>query len=392
MNTEGKSLLLSKKTRGRIKIMPSCRIDSAEDLSVVYTPGVAALCRRIAENREEAYLYTIKSHTIAVVTDGTAVLGLGNIGPEAALPVMEGKAALFKRFGGVDAIPICLGTTDTEEIVRTIINIAPAFGGINLEDISAPRCFEIESRLQKVLPIPVFHDDQHGTAIVVAAGLLNALRVVGKLPKETSVVINGAGAAGIAIAKMLLQLEIGNIVLVDKQGALASGADWMNAAQIEIAKETNRDKETGKLAEILAGKDVFIGVSAPNVVSAEMISTMNSNAIVFAMANPVPEIMPEQALRGGARIVATGRSDYPNQINNMLVFPGIFRGALEAGATKINEEMKLAAVYAIASMVAEDQLSETNIIPSIFNESLESRVASSVSEAAHCSGVVRTNR
>lgn len=392
MNTEGKSLLLSKKTRGRIKIMPSCRIDSAEDLSVVYTPGVAAPCRRIAENREEAYLYTIKSHTIAVVTDGTAVLGLGNIGPEAALPVMEGKAALFKRFGGVDAIPICLGTTDTEEIVRTIINIAPAFGGINLEDISAPRCFEIESRLQKVLPIPVFHDDQHGTAIVVAAGLLNALRVVGKLPKETSVVINGAGAAGIAIAKMLLQLEIGNIVLVDKQGALASGADWMNAAQIEIAKETNRDKETGKLAEILAGKDVFIGVSAPNVVSAEMISTMNSNAIVFAMANPVPEIMPEQALRGGARIVATGRSDYPNQINNMLVFPGIFRGALEAGATKINEEMKLAAVYAIASMVAEDQLSETNIIPSIFNESLESRVASSVSEAAHCSGVVRTNR
>ena len=372
--------------------MPSCRIDSAEDLSVVYTPGVAAPCRRIAENREEAYLYTIKSHTIAVVTDGTAVLGLGNIGPEAALPVMEGKAALFKRFGGVDAIPICLGTTDTEEIVRTIINIAPAFGGINLEDISAPRCFEIESRLQKVLPIPVFHDDQHGTAIVVAAGLLNALRVVGKLPKETSVVINGAGAAGIAIAKMLLQLEIGNIVLVDKQGALASGADWMNAAQIEIAKETNRDKETGKLAEILAGKDVFIGVSAPNVVSAEMISTMNSNAIVFAMANPVPEIMPEQALRGGARIVATGRSDYPNQINNMLVFPGIFRGALEAGATKINEEMKLAAVYAIASMVAEDQLSETNIIPSIFNESLESRVASSVSEAAHCSGVVRTNR
>lgn len=392
MNKMADALKLHEEWKGKIDTTAKCEVKTREDLATAYTPGVAEPCKVIAENPEAAYTYTIKSNTIAVVSDGSAVLGLGNIGPLAAMPVMEGKAVLFKEFGGVNAFPICLDTQDTNEIIETVCRIAPAFGGINLEDISAPRCFEIESRLQKILPIPVFHDDQHGTAIVVAAGLLNALHVVGKLPKETSVVINGAGAAGIAIAKMLLQLEIGNIVLVDKRGALVSGADWMNTAQSEIAKETNRDKETGKLAEILAGKDVFIGVSAPNVVSAEMISTMNSNAIVFAMANPVPEIMPEQALRGGARIIATGRSDYPNQINNLLVFPGIFRGALEAGATKINEEMKLAAVYTIASMVAEDQLSETNIIPSIFNELLESRVASSVLEAAYRSGVVRTNR
>lgn len=390
MNIEEKSLELCESARGKIEILPKCRIENAQDLCVVYTPGVAAPCQRIAKNSEEAYRYTIKSHTIAVVTDGTAVLGLGDIGPESALPVMEGKAALFKRFGGVDAIPICLGTKDTEEIIRTIVNIAPAFGGINLEDISAPRCFEIENRLQKLLPIPVFHDDQHGTAIVVAAGLLNALRVVGKKLKDVSVVINGAGAAGIAIAKMLIQLGIKSIVMVDKYGALVPGACWMNASQSAMASLTNHGKERGGLADVIKGKDVFIGVSAPGVVSVEMVRAMASDAIVFAMANPIPEIMPEQARNGGARIVATGRSDYPNQINNLLVFPGIFRGALDAGAFVINEEMKLAAVYAIANAISKRKLSETNIIPSIFDEAVENKVAKAVFDAAYCTGAVRS--
>ncbi len=326
---------------------------------------------------------------VAVVSDGTAVLGLGDIGPEAAIPVMEGKSILFKEFGNVDAFPICLDTKDVDEIVETVKRIAPVFGGINLEDISAPRCFEIERRLKEELDIPVFHDDQHGTAIVVSAGLINALKLVGKPFDQANVVINGAGSAGISICRLLLQLGIGNVVLVDKNGALCPGQDWMNPAQTEMAEITNKDRQTGALAEIMKGKDVFIGVSAPNIVTADMVASMAKDPIVFAMANPTPEIMPEEAKKGGVRVMATGRSDYPNQINNVLVFPGIFRGALDAKATAITEEMKIAAAKAIASIVSDDELNEEYIIPGAFDERVARVVAKAVCDEAHRLGITK---
>jgi len=355
-------------------------VKTRDDLSTAYTPGVAEPCRKIRDNKEEVYRYTAKGNLVAVVSDGTAVLGLGDIGPEAAMPVMEGKALLFKEFADIDAFPICLDTKDTEEIIKTVKNIAPCFGGINLEDISAPRCFEIEKRLKEELDIPVFHDDQHGTAIVVAAGLLNALKFVGKKMEDANIVINGAGSAGISICKLLLQFGAGNVVLVDQKGALCPGEDWMNPAQKDMAEITNKEKQTGTLTEIIKDKDVFIGVSAPNIVTAEMVSTMADDAIIFAMANPTPEIMPDEAKKGGARVIATGRSDFPNQINNVLVFPGIFRGALDARAGQITEEMKMAAARAIASIISDDELNEEYIIPGAFDERVCKAVAKAVAE------------
>lgn len=340
------------------------KVENREDLSLAYTPGVAEPCRKIHANPDDVYKYTAKGNLVAVVSDGTAVLGLGDIGPLAGMPVMEGKSILFKEFANVDAFPICLDTKDVDEIVETVKRIAPCFGGINLEDISAPRCFEVEARLKKELDIPVFHDDQHGTAIVVCAGLINALKVVGKKTEDIRVVINGAGSAGISICKLILQFGVGDVVLVDRQGALCPGEEWMNPAQKAMAEVTNKDHQRGLLAEIIKNKDVFIGVSAPNLVTAEMVKTMAKDPIIFAMANPTPEIMPDVAKAGGARVVATGRSDFPNQINNVLVFPGIFRGALDVRATDITEEMKLAASRAIASLITPEELNEEYIIPS----------------------------
>ena len=389
MNYNELSLNMHEKHQGKLEVVSKVPVKNREDLSVAYTPGVAEPCRKIAAKKSDVYRYTAKRNLVAVVTDGTAVLGLGDIGPEAAMPVMEGKAILFKEFGGVDAFPICLNTKDTEEIIETVKRIAPTFGGINLEDISAPRCFEIERRLKEELDIPVFHDDQHGTAIVVAAGLLNALKLVGKRMEDVDVVINGAGSAGISICKLLLEFHVGNVVLVDRNGAVSRDEDWLNSAQREMAQRTNKRNERGDLAGIMKGKDVFIGVSAPNIVTAEMVSAMNSDAIVFAMANPVPEIMPEEALKGGARVVATGRSDYPNQINNVLVFPGIFRGALDALATDITEEMKLAAARAIAGIVADGELREDYIIPGAFNPEVAKAVAAEVGRVARELGITR---
>lgn len=383
------SLKMHEEHRGKVEVISKVAVKNRDDLSTAYTPGVAEPCRKIRDNRADVYKYTCKGNMVAVVSDGTAVLGLGDIGPEAAIPVMEGKAILFKEFGGVDAFPICLDTKDVDEIVETVKRIAPVFGGINLEDISAPRCFEIERRLKEELDIPVFHDDQHGTAIVVSAGLMNALKLVGKPFSEANVVINGAGSAGISICKLLLRLGIGNAVLVDKQGALCPGQDWMNPAQAEMAEITNRDRQMGPLAEIMKGKDVFIGVSAPNIVTADMVASMAKDPIVFAMANPTPEIMPEEAAKGGARVIATGRSDYPNQINNVLVFPGIFRGALDARATGITEEMKMAAARAIASIVTDDELSEDYIIPGAFDGRVAKAVAKAVADEAYRLGVTK---
>ncbi|MFY9421441.1 MAG: NADP-dependent malic enzyme, partial [Bacilli bacterium] len=337
------SLELCEKHRGKLELISKVPVTKREELSVAYTPGVAEPCRRIHANKHDVYRYTIKGRTVAVVSDGSAVLGLGDIGPEAAMPVMEGKALLFKEFGGVDAFPICLDTKDTEEIIKTVKYLAPTFGGINLEDISAPRCFEIEERLKAELDIPVFHDDQHGTAIVVLAGLINALKLVNKKWEDVSIVINGAGAAGISICRLLLKMNPKDIVLVDKLGALAAGEVWMNPVQAKMAELTNKEGIRGPLSEVIKGKDVFIGVSAPKIVTSEMIATMSKDAVVFSMANPIPEIMPEEAKAGGARVIATGRSDYPNQINNVLVFPGIFKGALMVEAKQIVEEMKIAA-------------------------------------------------
>ena len=383
------SLKMHEEHKGKLEVVSKVRVKDRDDLSTAYTPGVAEPCRRIRDNKEDVYRYTCKSNTVAVVSDGTAVLGLGDIGPEAAIPVMEGKSILFKEFGGVDAFPICLDTKDVDEIVETVKRIAPVFGGINLEDISAPRCFEIEKRLKEELDIPVFHDDQHGTAIVVSAGLINALKLVGKKFDEANVVINGAGSAGISICKLLLQLGIGNVVLVDKNGALCPGEEWMNEAQAAMAEITNRDRQRGKLAEIMKGKDVFVGVSAPNIVTAEMVASMADKAIVFAMANPTPEIMPEEAKKGGAYVVATGRSDYPNQINNVLVFPGIFRGALDARATGITEEMKMAAARAIASIVSDEELDQEYIIPGAFDERVAKVVAKAVADEAVKLGITK---
>ena len=392
MDYNALSLELCQKNRGKLEVVSKAPVTNREELSTAYTPGVAEPCRRIHADRREAYRYTIKGHTVAVVSDGTAVLGLGDIGPEAAMPVMEGKSILFKEFGGLDAFPICLDTKDVDEIVKTVKYLAPTFGGINLEDISAPRCFEIERRLKEELDIPVFHDDQHGTAIVVAAGLLGALRLVKKGLPQVSAVSNGAGSAGISIARLLLKMGIGTIHLVDRQGAPAPGQEWMHPAQAEMAQVTNREKETGTLAQVLPGKDIFIGVSAPGVLTAEMVATMASDAIVFAMANPTPEIMPDEAKKGGARVVATGRSDFPNQINNVLVFPGIFKGALMVQATDITEPMKIAAARAIANLIPDEELSEDYIIPDPFDKRVADVVADAVAREAEESGIARAPR
>lgn len=378
MTNSEKAIALHKEWNGKITTAPKCSVKSREDLAIAYTPGVAEPCKIIAGNKEEAYNYTLKANTVAVVSDGSAVLGLGNIGPEAAMPVMEGKAVLFKEFGGVNAFPICLDTQDTEEIINTVINIAPAFGGINLEDISAPRCFEIEERLKEKLNIPVFHDDQHGTAIVVLAGIINALKVTGKNKETCHVVVNGAGSAGVAITKLLLKYGFKDIVMCDKSGILSASSPDLNWMQKEMTKTTNLSGMTGTLADALKGADVFVGVSAPGIVSEEMAASMNQDAIIFAMANPVPEIMPDIAKKAGVKVIGTGRSDFPNQINNVVAFPGIFKGALEGRATQITEEMKLAAALAIASLVDEKDLDENNIMPEAFDPRVAEAVASAV--------------
>ncbi len=377
MTTSEKALTLHEKWNGKIETISKCEIKTREDLALAYTPGVAEPCKIIAKDKEAAYKYTIKSNTIAVISDGSAVLGLGNIGAYAAMPVMEGKAALFKEFGGVNAFPICLDTQDTEEIIQTIVHIAPAFGGINLEDISAPRCFEIEERLKKLLTIPVFHDDQHGTAIVVLAGIINALKVVKKKKEDCRIVVNGAGSAGIAITKLLLTYGFPSITMCDKSGILSKTTENLNWMQKQMVTVTNLEEKTGSLADALKGADIFIGVSAPNIVTKEMVASMNQDAILFAMANPVPEIMPDEAKAAGARIVGTGRSDFPNQVNNVVAFPGIFKGALEKRASQITEEMKLAAAEAIASLVPDQELNDENILPQAFDP----RVAQIVSDA-----------
>ncbi|MGH4052922.1 MAG: NAD(P)-dependent malic enzyme [Clostridium sp.] len=387
MNYDELSLKMHEENKGKIKIVSKVEVKNRDQLSIAYTPGVAEPCRRIHANSDDVYKYTAKGNLVAVVTDGTAVLGLGDIGPLAAMPVMEGKAILFKEFADIDAFPICLDTKDVEEIIKTVKYLAPTFGGINLEDISAPRCFEIERRLKEELDIPVFHDDQHGTAIVVLAGVINALKVVKKDINVAKVVINGAGSAGISICKLLLSYGIKNIVMCDKQGALAEGLDWMNPPQVEMAKVTNRGMEHGTLAQIVKGKDVFIGVSGPNMLNEDMVKTMNKDSIIFAMANPTPEIMPEEAKKGGARVIATGRSDYPNQINNVLIFPGIFRGALDVRATDITEGMKLAAATAIASLITDEELNDEYIIPGAFDKRVAKTVAAEVARVARETGV-----
>ena len=389
MNYKEAALKMHEENRGKIEVISKIPVKTRDDLSTAYTPGVAQPCCEIRDHREEVYRYTAKGNLVAVVSDGTAVLGLGDIGPEAAIPVMEGKSILFKEFGGVDAFPICLDTKDVDEIVETVVRIAPVFGGINLEDISAPRCFEIEKRLKERLDIPVFHDDQHGTAIVVSAGLLNAVKVAGKKLSEAKVVINGAGSAGISIARLLLKVGVGDIVLVDLKGALAKGEEWMNPAQAQMAEITNKENQHGNLAEIMKGKDIFVGVSAPGIVTAEMVHSMAENPIVFAMANPTPEIMPEEAKKGGVCVMATGRSDYPNQINNVLVFPGIFKGALEARATDITEEMKIAAAYAIAGIIPEEELNPEYIIPGAFDKRVAEAVSAAVKEKAIEQGITK---
>lgn len=384
-----KSLAMHKENKGKIEVVSKVKVETMDDLSLAYTPGVAQACKEIDKNEEDVYTYTAKGNLVAVVSDGSAVLGLGNIGPKAAMPVMEGKAILFKEFADIDAFPICLDTQDVEEIIKTVKYLAPTFGGINLEDISAPRCFEIETRLKEELDIPVFHDDQHGTAIVVSAGILNALKLVNKKIEEAKFVINGAGSAGISICKLLLQLGMKNVVMVDQKGALCEGETWMNPAQADMASKTNREMIKGDLATVMQGRDVFIGVSAPNIVTSEMVASMNDDSIVFAMANPVPEIMPEEAKKGGVRVMATGRSDFPNQINNVLVFPGIFRGALDAKAVNISEEMKIAAAKAIASIIPEAELREDYIIPDAFNKKVVEAVAKAVKDVAVRDHLVR---
>lgn len=378
MTTNEKALFLHEQWNGKLDIQSKAPIHSREDLALAYTPGVAEPCKVIAKNKEDAYKYTMKSNTVAVVSDGSAVLGLGNIGPHAAMPVMEGKAALFKTFGGVNAVPICLDTQDTEEIIKAVTWLAPGFGGINLEDISAPRCFEIEERLKAALDIPVFHDDQHGTAIVVLAGVINALKVVGKQKENCKVVVNGAGSAGIAITKLLLRYGFVNVILCDKSGILSKSSQDLNWMQKKMMDVTNLNQETGSLADALKGADIFVGVSAPNLVTPEMVASMNKDSILFAMANPVPEIMPDIAKAAGARVVGTGRSDFPNQVNNVVAFPGIFKGALEGRAAQITEEMKLAAANAIAELVPDDKLCDEYILPDVFHPAVAEVVAEAV--------------
>ena len=378
MTTNEKALYLHEQWNGKLETISKTPVNSREDLALAYTPGVAEPCKVIAQDQEAAYKYTMKANTVAVVSDGSAVLGLGNIGPHAAMPVMEGKAVLFKEFGGVNAVPICLDTQDTEEIIKAVTWLAPGFGGINLEDISAPRCFEIEERLKATLDIPVFHDDQHGTAIVVLAGIINALKVVGKKKEDCKIVVNGAGSAGVAITKLLLTYGFPNVVMCDKVGIVSKDTEGLNWMQKKMTEVTNLQNETGTLADAMKGADIFIGVSAPNLVSPEMVASMNQDAILFAMANPIPEIMPDAAKAAGARVVGTGRSDFPNQVNNVVVFPGIFKGALEGRATQITEEMKLAAAEAVAALVPEEELNEDNILPEAFNPKVAETVAAAV--------------
>ncbi len=378
MTTNEKSLIMHEQWNGKLETVSKTPVKTREDLSIAYTPGVAEPCKEIAADKEAAYKYTIKANTVAVVSDGSAVLGLGNIGPHAAMPVMEGKAVLFKEFGGVNAVPICLDTQDTEEIIKAVTWLAPAFGGINLEDISAPRCFEIEERLKATLDIPVFHDDQHGTAIVVLAGIINALKVVNKKKEDCRVVVNGAGSAGVAITNLLLTYGFPNIILCDKVGIVSKDTDGLNWMQQKMTEVTNLGNETGTLADALKGADIFVGVSASNIVTSEMVASMNRDAILFAMANPIPEIMPDIAKAAGARVVGTGRSDFPNQVNNVVAFPGIFKGALEGRATQITEEMKLAAAEAIAGLVPADALNEDNIMPEAFDPKVAELVAEAV--------------
>ncbi len=374
---ENKALELHKQWNGKLETTAKSKVNSREDLAIAYTPGVAEPCKVIAKDKDAAYTYTIKANTVAVVSDGSAVLGLGNIGPYAAMPVMEGKCVLFKEFGNINAVPICLDTQDTEEIIKTVKNIAPAFGGINLEDISAPRCFEIEERLKEMLDIPVFHDDQHGTAIVVLAGIINGLRVTGKEKEDCKVVVNGAGSAGVAITRLLLTYGFKDVTMCDKEGIIGKDYPNLNWMQQKMTEVTNLSNRKGTLADALKGADIFVGVSAPNIVTPEMVASMNKDSILFAMANPVPEIMPDVAKAAGARVVGTGRSDFPNQVNNVVAFPGIFKGALEGRATQITEEMKLAAATAIAGLVSDEELSDEFIMP----EAFDPRVAEVVSNA-----------
>lgn len=389
MSIQEEALKLHEEWKGKIEITSRVEVKSKYDLSTAYTPGVAEPCKEIHKDISKVYEYTRKWNLVAVVSDGTAVLGLGDIGPEAAMPVMEGKAVLFKTFGNVDAFPICLASKDVDEIVNTVKLMSPTFGGINLEDISAPRCFEIEQRLKKELDIPVFHDDQHGTAVVVLAGMINALKVVKKELMDIKVVVNGSGAAGIAITKLLMSMGLKTVILCDRKGAIYEGREGLNASKAEIAGVTNLNKEEGSLAYVLKGADVFIGVSAPDTVTKEMVSTMAKDSILFAMANPTPEIFPEDAKAAGARVVGTGRSDFPNQVNNVLAFPGIFRGALDARASDINEEMKIAAAYAIASLITDEELSDEYVIPRAFDVRVADKVAKAVFKAAVDSGVSR---
>ena len=377
MTNSEKALKMHEEWHGKIETCAKSHVNSREDLAIAYTPGVAEPCKVIARDPEAAYTYTMKSNTVAVVSDGSAVLGLGNIGALAAMPVMEGKAVLFKEFGGVNAVPICLDTQDTEEIIKSVVNIAPAFGGINLEEISAPRCFEIEERLKELLDIPVFHDDQHGTAIVVLAGIINAMKVTGKDKESAKVVVNGAGSAGVAITKLLLTYGFKDVTMCDISGILGKGSQNLNWMQQKMVEVTNPEQKTGTLADALKGADIFVGVSAPNIVTQDMVASMNKDAILFAMANPVPEIMPDIAKAAGAKVVGTGRSDFPNQVNNVVAFPGIFKGALEGRATAITEEMKLATAKAIAGLVPDEELNENNILP----EAFDPRVADVVSRA-----------
>ncbi len=378
MTTSEKALMLHEQWNGKLETVSKTPVKSREDLALAYTPGVAEPCKVIAQDKSAAYTYTMKANTVAVVSDGSAVLGLGNIGPYAAMPVMEGKAVLFKEFGGINAVPICLDTQDTEEIIKAVTWMAPGFGGINLEDISAPRCFEIEERLKAALDIPVFHDDQHGTAIVVLAGIINALKVVGKKKEDCRIVVNGAGSAGVAITKLLLTYGFPHITMCDKVGIVSKATEGLNWMQQKMAEVTNLEGRRGTLADALKGADIFVGVSAPGIVTPEMVASMNRDAILFAMANPVPEIMPDVAKAAGARVVGTGRSDFPNQVNNVVAFPGIFKGALEGHAQQITEEMKLAAAEAIASLVPEEELSDENIMPEAFNPKVAEVVAAAV--------------
>jgi len=389
MNYFEESLKLHEQKQGKISIASKVKVETRDDLSLAYTPGVAEPCRKIHEDKENVYKYTAKGNLVAVVTDGTAVLGLGDIGPEAGMPVMEGKAILFKEFANVDAFPICVDTKNVDEIVNVVKLIAPTFGGINLEDIGAPRCFEVEEKLKKLIDIPVFHDDQHGTAIVVLAGVINALKVVNKKLEDIKIVVNGAGAAGTAIAKLLLASGAKNLIACDKVGILYRGMEKIDDAKEALAEITNPDNIKGSLSDALVNADLFIGVSAPGILKQEMIKTMNSDAIIFAMANPTPEIMPDEAKAAGARVVGTGRSDFPNQVNNVLAFPGIFRGALDVRAKEINEEMKLAAAYAIANYIQGEDVNENNVIPSALDKNVAIKVAEAVAKAARESGVAR---